>query len=644
MSKRRTDRSIREQQVKSMSSPIPVPKRPDDTTSVLRRKSKKSRESPHGDSTISLPRGGSIRSSYTGMSDNHFEVGSMGLFNPRPTIRYSMQAQYVSGGLQPSIPPSRSSSKKEKTPLKTTPSRRSLKESRTIDDLVDDCDASTLRQLMERDDRRRTRKRKAEEAHARSRLDRHAARVERRANGRGLEEPEAGPSTLAPVNLIDARPGSAENPFQDPEPTSSSPFTDPLISRHGREARASMSSPISPIRQHQRQNSSLSQSTDPRNDSMQNLADSVAAEMKTSESRQRGPITNFFRRSGTGKRLSEDPGPPSETSFSNTSRESMKGQLPPAHLRESSSMPRTNSANQMRTVSKFREDLPESFGSIEPVVLASQSGDAETRPLTARQMEKQPEGSRVNSPLFENDEGLTRDSIGSIPPNSARELSQSLASVDSEGSWLTGKPRKRTSQQMTTPGTLNESFVTPTESQIFSTPNEGKLGNEYFQKRPSGHDPSKMTVGGIGSGLASGNSSEELATPGHPEVPSPDDTKIIRGQVARRPTVVHREKRVQSNEGLLRQFDDSNEQAEAVGMTQPRSSKASPEDLTTPAEDLPSPSEISIGEAQVTPVVKVHGGKHAHHVSSGSAKLLDIPARSNSRRESPKSDSGFPKD
>lgn len=599
---------------------------------------------------ISLPAAASVRSSISLMSDNRFEVGSVDVFSPRPTIRYSLQSQLVSGALR-SAAQSRTDSRWEQE--RRTPTRSLLRESKTIDHLADDFDTSTLKDLMERDQRRRERKRKAEEDRAKRRLERHAAKAEgpssskpnerpkssgrdraeraeqpeRPAEGLGLTGVEAGPSSLkgirrkskddrrSPEAQIEQEPVkttkdlSQTDPFKDPESEQTSPVEEPVVAqaKEIRYSLASVSPPASPLREHSRHPSNISEARDLPPTSLTNVPETVdEPSRRASETpvRRGGAIASLFRRSApTAKRRSEDRGrAPSEMSFSNTSRESMRAHVPPAHLRENPPPVRARSGTPTRTKSKFREDLPEL--PLSPPDSRMQSPEAleqTSSSLSARQRAKLPEGSRLNTELRESKEEH-RDSMGSIPPTSAAAtLSQSLASVDSEGSWLTsGKPRKRTSQQMSSAPGAPESSQEQSESFRSDSP------------MTAGRD---SRLSSMRAPLSTQEEDDDQPEPG----PGVGLERIVHGDVARQPTVVHHRERAKSSEGLLNEFneDDAEEQPNAEG-----SPSVLGEEQSRTSQESPTRYSPTLPEE----------ARHARHLSSGSAKLLDIPARRESVR------------
>ncbi|KAG9846956.1 hypothetical protein KCU77_g8436, partial [Aureobasidium melanogenum] len=97
--KRKKDQTLREEEIRQMSAPMQIPKRPAANSGhdLLRRDSKKARRTltkrPADDSrssNVSLPLPESIHSNRSHMSEQRaWEIGGMSILNPRPTVRVS---------------------------------------------------------------------------------------------------------------------------------------------------------------------------------------------------------------------------------------------------------------------------------------------------------------------------------------------------------------------------------------------------------------------------------------------------------------------------------------------------------------------------------------------------------------------------
>lgn len=217
---------VREEEIRSMTTPIPIPKRPGD--GPLRRESKKVR-GLNGDSQVSLPPEGSIHSSMSGVVEQRgWEVGSIAaVFNPRPAVRLSGLPQYVSSSLPPTssglLYRIDSAGGNEKAP--STPKGKDRRKRRTVGTEADDLGSGDIRAIMERDAKRRERKqierqerldrklrsagrdkadteRKRRNSEERRRAEQHRARLEQELQTRGVLTP---PSDVHPA-LRDARP------------------------------------------------------------------------------------------------------------------------------------------------------------------------------------------------------------------------------------------------------------------------------------------------------------------------------------------------------------------------------------------------------------------------------------------------------
>ena len=651
-SSRRKDDRRREDQVRAMttSSPINVPKRSggESPRFYQRARSYAGHAYPDPSSTVSLGGPPSVRSSMTAGSDSHrFDLRAVDIFSARPTLRYSLSGQYGSGALRSSAP-SRADSKRETRPI----SRPTIEENRTIDEYADSMDARTLRELMDRDQRRKERRRKTDQDRARKRLERYAARGDtepgdrkhrsrrkekeiekhkertQEAAGLGLHTVDQPASSghlkeYGPVGTESERPITPHSPAADPFSDSSFAISsemshveppemigkthpEPIPTIPYEQVKEDFVSPTA--FRHDRQASTLSQSTDPRTNSMHDLSQVGSyGDRRPSEARgarRTGTLSALFRRSGLHKRG------PSRESFSNTSRESMAARFTPPPDNHERTYRRASSGAPIRTKSKFREDLPESPISPPESRVQSPIGaeDEGVPPLPSEQARFGGDGGETVTMLSQ------RGSYDSTMAPSAGLLSQSLASVDSEGSWLSGRPRKRTSQQMSLG---RSSFIrSPSALGNQSTEDLG-LYEDMPARRSYGPDhPSGL------SNIRSVLDMDDDKTGRD----SPQDEQINQGHVSRRPTIVNRQPRVHSSEGLLRQFTDDSERTTQSEVT---------EDFETASEATAgqsSPEQASPEE--VGPVVKQATLTHTRSISAGSARLLEIPSRTDSQRNS----------
>ena len=346
----------------------------------------------------------------------------------------------------------------------------------------------------------------------------------------------------------------------------------------------------------------------------------------------------FFKRGGRRKRSSTDRGRETPSEFSNTSRESFSRQQPPpivpprSFKRSGSGTPVT----PQRTRSKFREDLPEL--PISPPDSRMQSPEippAHHATTMARSEANEPSQSPVHHadgrtlatsssiPTLDrsrHDDQLSQQRSMDFPSTEVPPppvLSQSLASVDSEGSWLSGKPVKRGSGQMSRPLRQSQSSLGQHFAAASSETEENDVAeDEYFNRLTPAPEETRRSSSSSEMRKASSTfidpAREGEHSPG-PEVPPlPDRTgETWHGSVGRQAKIVRHTSRAKSNEGLLNEF--------LADEAEP----SSPEDEGD-APGFEAPTE----EFQDSPLMRArsvdYGKGHARHISAGSARLLDI--------------------
>lgn len=653
-SKKRKEGYNREEEIKAMVSFMPNRPATDASSSgrPMKRDSKRMRtglkgnlQNPHSD--ISLPTAESMLSSVSSNSERQtsWRISALDSLAPRPTIRYSENPHYPPG--VSGFASDRSDSQKRRISDRIHIPQEVLTANKRIDELADDLDARELRELMERDQKRRERKNMAEKLKAEKRLAREqkkqradeaaAARygtpppdnMERGVLGRevvGLGIGTSAVTTSSKRRGSDSwgsgrgkRPADAflndsaahETQFVDENLTPSSERSEPFLgtAQVGTIGKANISPPASP-RGHIRGPSNISQvmnldkSRTPSPSKKQRVeTEPIKPEAKTSQS-----WTSFFRRN---KRLSRATTP----SFSNTSRETVQTG-PPPHLgytpmiRQTSNIPK-------RTMSKFREDLPEL--PISPPDSRVQSPEADVVPpirtdypdkriSVRRSLEEQRRHDTPISAMRLRDSTPTSGHRSTdVPsPEPPALLSQSLASIDSEGSWLSGKKTtsKRGSAQMAlAPLRDSASSIQQRYKDLSESSEElGIAEDEYFSRITPGPEEEKM-MKRHSTGLPMASSDEEDGA-SIKESPIPEE-KTKWGAVARHPTVVHRE-RANSREGLLGES--------AEGSANYRRS------ISYQAEFV---NEDSPGISRATSVD--YG--HVRKISAGSARLLDMKSR-----------------
>lgn len=692
-SKRRPGAKEREEEIKSMSasSPIPIPRRPQSFASgVLARDRKQvpgglNRNLDRPTSEISLPQAESIRSSVSGMSEYHsFKVGAFDALSPRPTIRTTESVRHTFSGPYYGA---RSPARKEKGPA--IPEEDFNSKAR-IRDLADDLDASGLKELMDRDRRRRERKKKSDHEKLQKKLQRRSdkqkaeeeavdkepqasepaeeglgihdepfimgqdegfgireAREEQQAESsptRTSREAAASPSSWLQDPSREDLPSPTVDPFVDPMSESRldlgtpSEKDEPVIetAKAVRLSGASMSPPLQPEQPLGSVAANLSDlpssvpeqtSNTPSTIEPQRPEKLLAPEprrVSDSSSRKAGSWTSFFRRGHRESYSSEKKQP---TEFSNTSRESFARQKSPPTM-VPRSFKRTTDGTPQRTQSKFREDLPELPASTpvssrpyspEPAVGSSpyidhaskvSTMDDETRAIT-------PLGDV--HPLFRDAMASKQQSMRSPSPEgpSSVMLSQSLASVDSEGSWLSGRPPKRSSvpinQARGSQGSLSQKRREEDQS----------ISEEPYFTRQDPHTRGPRGPGGLTSQLQNIDTrplegEDESVDPSATVSPLEESVKLD-AVVGRRPNIVSQSAAARSREGLLDEFAAS----EAVSPVSP-DDPSLPESPETDHRRHGSEEESSIQRATS---VEYRTKGHVRHVSAGSARLLDIAPR-----------------
>lgn len=689
-SKRKAEDYAREREIRAMtSSPIPIPKRPATlySSSPLQRDNRQipgalNRRFERPTSEISLPLAGSLRDVDEISNQNSFKVGILAALSPRPTVRYDSNPRNTSAK-QPSRP---------NMAIRQAIIEEDVSDKKRIDDLADDLDAGGLRELMERDRRRKERKREVEKMKLQRKLQRRADRQReeeaRRARTEAFVQGAPGSPSRNPGRELPLSPTlttahkqatsfetQSENPFNDPDPVAASaqdairnPFDDekdmdvmrdphdfdeddsevpvpvrsplrrvnPQDVRPGEKpSQSTLSSPISPARRNV-DRSSLSQGSFLNQELAPDVPESASLERRTSDqnTQRLSSWTTFFKR-GTRTKFTNTPQArktPSE--FSNTSRESFSRNKPPANAPRT--FRRSDSATPQRTRSRFREDLPEL--PISPPDSRVQSPEANPIPSKAIQTHDSDPlaiSSIVQTsglPVAGGDDALPSGGSQNtdLPLTSARGmvLSKSLASVDSEASWLSGKPSKRqsgshgakpsqSSVSQQGPGVITQ--AAGDEDDLVDDDYYSRLSPASPERNPSAERRASSTV------IDLQQEQKQTEVPDLPSSSKAVDEKWHQG-VGRRPTLVQQAGRAKSNEGLLNEYT-------AVESDGP----SSPEETEEQELDLESPSS-EVRESTLMRAKSVDYKKgHARHVSAGSAKLLDI------RRSSTHSDLSQPR-
>lgn len=654
-SKRKAEDHAREQEVRAMSSsPIPIPRRPNSfyDTGILQRETREipgalNRRLHRPASQVSLPVPETLVDVDKVPYSNSFKISMFAALSPRPTIKYDANPQ-PPRGKQPQRP----------TPLARPPTVQEEKgaEEKRIDELADDLDAGGLRELMERDKRRKERKKQAEQVRLQRKLERRAERQREeearkartqayvaasatQTQGLGLEAQgeQAAPSDQTEAGPSGTRQRDNADPFADPEPhpppssVIRNPFEDekdmdvmhdvpsdtepdppvpvrsPLrklqtdvVKPIEKPTVGTLSPPISPApRAADRQ--SISQASLLHREVTTDVPESASLTGAASDhsSQRLSSWTAFFRRGTRRKVSSSFQGRSTPSEFSNTSRESFARKQQPPPVVTPRTFRRTDSAGTpQRTMSKFREDLPEF--PISPPDSRLQSPEATAPPGTASFSQTAPSTQRMDEatakaepsaytpsspiPTSGNNQDSEHPMELDAPPSAKTDamLSQSLASIDSEASWLSGKPLHRRS------GASQK--LQPSRSSL-TRPIPGAF--ESNEPSPSLESPAAMQ-----------RDVEETS-----EDTSKKDETWHAG-VGRQPTVVRQASRAKSKEGLLNE--------EATKETQDSSQESEDEDEDEKGQEEPE-QEVTLMRAS-----SVDYKGHARQISAGSARLLNI--------------------
>ena len=718
-SKRKAEDYAREREVRAMSSPMPIPKpkRPA-TYSGSGPLTKDTRNIPGGlnknlsrpTSQVSLPYSENISELDEPGHQNAFKIGIFSALSPRPTVKYDANPRLGAG----------------KQPVRHRPVDDPIEEEddvsfskQRINDLADGLDSRALHDLMERDRKRRERKKDSDRKKLERRLQKRAerqkedeTRKERAAAFVSQSQADLRARSAAGSTQDDGAPGPAveqqhgipghmaattsrEDPFADPEtmhPVQQgirNPFDDeqeadimqmpspeaetepPIPVRSAMRTAAQVqqetepkpfvaalqSPPSSPVAQKIEQPSVL-QTSGPAREAVPEVSEAANRSRQASEqsSTQPSSWTNFFKRGVRQKSNAGERGQGTPSEFSNTSRESFARkppQGPPIFRNDAArTFRKSQTSIPQRTMSKFREDLPElplsppdsrvqspETTMIQPGAGSSLSskqqpqslmGTLDTRSLATSSSIPTLDKGRPDSRLQSLQAG---DVEAGTPEVAGHALSQSLASVDSEGSWLSGRPPHRFSRP--TSGTLlrqSESSLSRQVPGAFEADDDGLADDEYLRRLSPNPDDRRSSM--LSSGRRASSTLIDLQKEQEQEQPAPpksllkglDKDEKLHAGIARQPTVVRAATRAKSREGLLNSYTAEDDKE---GSSDDDGEDFSP--VATPGE------EVQLMRAQ-----SVEYKGHARHISAGSARLLDI-RRSSGQLETPPRSPALPR-
>ncbi|KAK1241165.1 hypothetical protein MKX08_001139 [Trichoderma sp. CBMAI-0020] len=460
-------------------------------------------DSPTSDASPPMPI--SITSRLSSDSNySSYRVTALDALAPRPTLKYQGSARLLPS--HASVP-TRSESQKKRLDAFDEETVRAHKR---IDDLADDFDASELRELMERDKRRRERNRQSERDRAERRLARKAEKQKReeetaRQTGtpppenldRGVMGREVGlgidpPSTVVtsskqrtspePMSDVEEYPQTPDKgkTRESPEPLQTfhridtAPREAELSTDAGNQLQASQKPqerlPAIPPAIKREGNfvpkiSTSGSTFDSDKEKTSSAMEDDSTTRKDSASSNKSNRLSFSTLLRWGKSRRSPSGP---SSFANTSREEMGAAQAQARSTADSPVPsftgnylsKPASVPPKRMRSRFREDLPEL--PISPPESRVQSPEAEASLPSVAESRSPSAEPNTNPPTLRDDTPTSghRSIAIDIPQahvsrdkmygshSAEPQLSMSLASVDSEGSWLSGRVGSQRSKRM----------------------------------------------------------------------------------------------------------------------------------------------------------------------------------------------------
>ena len=705
--KRKTEEYAREREVRAMSQPIPIPKLKRPVTysgGPLNRDTKMipgdmNKRLGRPASQVSLPLPDSISENEDYSQQNSFKIGFLAALGPRPTVRYDSSPRTSAGKRRLQTKPSFRDIIQEEPPTST----------KRIDDLADDLDSSALRELMEKDRRRRERKKDYDGAKLQEKLEKRAKRQREEEANRGrqteteaFQPPSTGPSGTAGTGIASTpagvpttaerketkdggpresqlpqqaaledqqttqpapqtaqrqvHPSPIRNPFED-EVDDESP-EDPFS--HPEDAESEPVLPVrSPLRVAQPQVQAVQRLAEPQTLSPPSspipapegqkaenpplkqvqettpiVSEKAGADLRASDQSEphASSWTTFFKRGGRRKRSSADPAQ-ATPEFSNTSRESFSKRNPPPVVPPRSYL-RTESGIPQRTMSKFREDLPEL--PLSPPDSRVQSPETTAAPssilasTTSRKQSQSLSGTLDGKSVATSSNVPAPDHATSERPVTGTQsidadpaiphVAQSLASVDSEGSWLSGKPPKRSSAQSYQGRVPSRSSLQHHPSPSAEVGEEEDLTNdEYFNRlTPAPEDRRESSASALRKPSSTLMDLEQMRDPSSsqeaPALPVQSDERW-HGSVGRQAQVVRQAPRAKSKEGLLKEYT-ADDGASSIGSSDIDDEAASIHGGESPAEEFK--------DSPVMRAKSVEYKGHARHISAGSARLLDI--------------------
>ncbi|KAI9158219.1 hypothetical protein HJFPF1_06210 [Paramyrothecium foliicola] len=725
-SKKRKEAVDREAEIKAMSNFMPTRPATDawQAGRPMKRDSKRARTVGPGAqwndpaSEVSLPLPGSIHSTMSSDSEyGSYKISALDSLAPRPTLRYTHEQRW-----RPSHAsvPERDGSQKRPVAERMRIPKETLKANKRIDDLADDLDAGELRELLERDERRRERKRQLEQERVERRLARRAEKqrkeeAEAQRNGtpspenleRGVIGRELYGLGIEPASTVVTSSKQRETGPEEPRdldhaslPKKPSDHFEPLdttaqgLDKPAEEATRTVLAPelkeqiedTSKLDQQQaaatvsnaapdsglepepvptetvqageqapassqpsllagllrtkksRSKSTLNSDREKHVSSPPSRIDEEDVPRKTSIASQKGnrfSFTSLLRWGSKGLQTSRP------SSFSNASREEMQAAAA-AHARTQSPAqsaaqahafaqaqalarlqgdtpsptPESLSGNYVarrgsegvpkRTRSRFREDLPDF--PLSPPDSRVQSPEADPLPALPEQSPGETGTRPIPIPRLDTPASGHRQASTQLP-SPEPHMSMSLASIDSEASWLSGRmgsKRASTVRESIAKANRREDDEQQSASPTNSTQEDLAIAeDEYMSKLAPKHSHNHRRQGSLISGEGRPSSDEG-------DIEAAD---MKWGAVGARAHMVHSHvhdrETMKSREGFL---DMDTYDQDSVSESSP---------ITDEKEDFQRARSVNLGR-----------GGHARNFSAGSAKLFEITRSRSARRSS----------
>ncbi|KAF7715603.1 Uncharacterized protein PECH_006519 [Penicillium ucsense] len=586
-SKRQTDEVLREREIKLLSStPIDIPRRGTGMGSneygpEYRRRRAQGRRADRYMSDISLSIRDSAASSLSDISDSYtYKVNAFAALTPRPVVRYVETPR--PSGIRNKSSSTRVASDSDRNPHPPTSGEDLYRSRRRVNELADSLDAGTLRELLERDRRRREKKQLEDQERLRRKLQERADAQAAADHEQAMKatqvtqatEPEDAPSTASPdpvehretvLNEVIAEESEHGTPdeaagtwLQDAskhseEEVENANVAETLDDGFVPERSLSVRPSFAPSQEMGMSRTTLSPSHSSFRQSQTYGAGSTSdlSERRTSDSvgrRGGSAITSLFRRGSSRlKRHYRERFQDSSPDVSNASHESFyrvqtqSSPPPPSLLAPRVFIP---TGTVKRSQSKFTEHFGDEL--ISPPDSRLQSPDIPEQ-VPESSLENENNGTFLHGPTppisaVDILNSKSRRHLSSTDSYDAESenypLSQSLASIDSEGSWMSGQFFRRMSQR------ASESPVRPITSlgAAMDGPVDGHhdIRDSMDSRRASSHvigDPE----------LLDGN---EIS----PIEPTKAAETWHHSEVGRRAILVNANSRSKSNSGVIKAF------------------------------------------------------------------------------------------